>query len=249
MTVPDRSPDRAGPARAIVGRTVLREQVKDVLLERILAHEYAPGDRLVETRIAQELGVSQAPVREALRELETLRFVESAPFKGAWVREVRDRELAEIYPIRAALEDVAARVAAERLAGNVAPLEREIRAMAKAKGLGEQVEHDVRFHKLIVEASGNARLIELWSSLQVEARTMITALRTRLDAVEVAKRHEPIADALRRQDADAAGQEIRRHVEDFGRMFIEGRATAAEAAAQPGQSTATSPSRSRRARR
>jgi DNA-binding GntR family transcriptional regulator len=222
-----------------VGRTVLREQVKEVLLERILAHEYAPGDRLVETRIAQELGVSQAPVREALRELETLRFVESAPFKGAWVREVRDRELAEIYPIRAALEDVAARVAAERLAGNVAPLEREIRAMAKAKGLGDQVEHDVRFHKLIVEASGNARLIELWSSLQVEARTMITALRTRLDAVEVAKRHEPIADALRRQDADAAGQEIRRHVEEFGRMFIEGRATPEGAAAQHGQSTAT----------
>jgi DNA-binding GntR family transcriptional regulator len=220
-----------------VGRTVLREQVKEVLLERILAHEYAPGDRLVETRIAQELGVSQAPVREALRELETLRFVESAPFKGTWVRELHDRELAEIYPIRAALEDVAARVAAERLAGNVAPLEREIRAMAKAKGLGDQVEHDVRFHKLIVEASGNARLIELWSSLQVEARTMITALRTRLDAVEVAKRHEPIADALRRQDADAAGQEIRRHVEDFGRMFIEGRAAPEGASAQPGQTT------------
>jgi DNA-binding GntR family transcriptional regulator len=247
MAVPDRPPDRAGPARAIVGRTVLREQVKEVLLERILAHEYAPGDRLVETRIAQELGVSQAPVREALRELVTLRFVESAPFKGAWVREVRDRELAEIYPIRAALEDVAARVAAERLVGKVGPLEREIRAMAKAKDLREQVEHDVRFHKLIVEASGNARLIELWSSLQVEARTMITALRTRLDAVEVAKRHEPIADALRRQDADAAGQEIRRHVEDFGRMFIEGRAAPEGAAARPRQTTATSPSRSRRA--
>jgi DNA-binding GntR family transcriptional regulator len=94
---------------------VLRQQVKELLLERILSHHYAPGDRLVETRIAQELGVSQAPVREALRELETLRFVESAPFKGAWVREVSDRELAEIYPIRAALEDVAARAAAERL--------------------------------------------------------------------------------------------------------------------------------------
>ena len=60
-----------------VSRTVLHQQVKEVLLERILAHEYAPGDRLVETRIAHELGVSQAPVREALRELETLRFVES----------------------------------------------------------------------------------------------------------------------------------------------------------------------------
>jgi DNA-binding GntR family transcriptional regulator len=241
MAVSDRSPHRAGTGRAIVGRTVLREQVKEVLLERILAREYAPGDRLVETRIAQEFGISQAPVREALRELETLRFVESAPFKGAWVREVDDRALAEIYPIRAALEDVAARIAAERLAGKVAPLEREIRAMAKAKDLADQVEHDVRFHELIVEASGNARLIELWNSLQVEARTMITALRTRLDAVEVAKRHEPIAEALRRQDADAAGQEIRRHVEDFGRMFVEGRGAPEDAAAPAEPTTDVSP--------
>jgi DNA-binding GntR family transcriptional regulator len=216
--------NRSAPApRPVVSRTVLRQQVKELLLERIVSHQYAPGDRLVETRIAQELGVSQAPVREALRELETLRFVESAPFKGAWVREVSDGELAEIYPIRAALEDVAARAAAERLAGQVAPLEREIRKMAKAKDLHEQVEHDVRFHRMIVEASANARLIELWGSLQVEARTMITAIRTGLDPVAVAERHEPIVAALRAQDADAAGLQLRRHVEDFGRLFMESR--------------------------
>lgn len=223
MAAADPSP-RSVPAKAVVGRTVLREQVKEVLLERILAHEYPPGARLVETRIAQELGVSQAPVREALRELETLRFVESSPFKGAWVREISDAELAEVYPIRAALEDVAARAAAERLGGDVSALEREVAAMAKAERVSEQVEHDVRFHRLIVEASGNARLIELWASLQVEARTMITALRTGLDAAEVASRHEQILDALRRRDADAAGQGIRAHVEEFGRMFVEGRA-------------------------
>jgi DNA-binding GntR family transcriptional regulator len=222
MAASDSSP-RVVPAKAGVSRTVLREQVREMLLERILTRVYAPGDRLVETRIAQELGVSQAPVREALRELETLRFVESAAFKGAWVREISDAELAEIYPIRAALEDVAARAAATRLAGDVGALEREIRGMAEATGLAEQVEHDVRFHALIVAASGNARLIELWESLQVEARTMITALRTGLEAGEVAARHEPIVAALRRQDAEAAGREIRAHVEDFGRMFVEGR--------------------------
>jgi DNA-binding GntR family transcriptional regulator len=205
---------------------VLREQVREVLLERILTHRYAPGERLVETRIAQELGVSQAPVREALRELESLRFVESAAFRGAWVREVSDAELAEVYPIRAALEDVAARVAAERLGGDVTALEREIHGMATARHLSEQVEHDVRFHQLIVEASGNARLLELWASLQVEARTMITALRTGLDPVDIAARHEPIVEALRRRDAEAAGREVRRHVEEFGRMFVEGRADA-----------------------
>jgi DNA-binding GntR family transcriptional regulator len=208
----------------LLGRTVLREQVKRVLLERILAGEYAPGERLVETRIAQELGVSQAPVREALRELESLRFVASAAFRGTWVREVSDDELAEIYPIRAALEDVAARAAAPRLDGDVAALEREVLGMAQAEDVREQVEHDVRFHELIVAASGNARLIELWASLQVESRTMITALRTGLDAAAIARLHEPIVDALRRRDADAAAAAIRGHVEDFGRMFAERRA-------------------------
>jgi DNA-binding GntR family transcriptional regulator len=207
-----------------VSRTVLREQVRELLLERILQHHYEPGERLVETRIAQELGVSQAPVREALRELEQLRFVESAPFRGSWVREVSDEELAEVYPIRAALEEVAARAAADRLDGDVGALEREIAAMAKAKDTHDQVEHDVRFHRLIVEASGNARLLEIWSGLQVEARTAITAVRTGLDRKEVAARHKSIVEALRRRDADAAGREIRSHVEDFGRMFLERRA-------------------------
>ena len=188
------------PADAGVQRTVLREQVKELLLERILSHTYAPGERLVETRIAQELGISQAPVREALRDLESLRFVESAPFRGTWVRAVSDRELAEMYPIRAALEEVAARAAAQRLGGDVTALERERDAMAKARSLREQVEHDARFHRIIVEASGNGRLLELWESLQVEARTIITALR--------------------RQDPEAAGREIRRHVEEFGRRFV-----------------------------
>jgi DNA-binding GntR family transcriptional regulator len=206
-----------------VQRTVLREQVKDLLLERILGHMYAPGERLVETRIAQELGISQAPVREALRDLESLRFVESAPFRGTWVREVSDRELAEMYPIRAALEEVAARAAAVRLDGDVTALERERAAMAAARTVREQVEHDVRFHRIIVEAGGNGRLLELWESLQVEARTIITALRTGIDAAEVAALHDPIVDALRRKDPEAAGREIRRHVEDFGRRFIAAR--------------------------
>src|SRR5207237_612339 len=83
--------------------------VKELILKRILTGAYAPGDRLVETRIAQELGTSQAPVREALRDLELLRFVESAPFKGSRVREVANEELLEIYPVRAALEELGAR--------------------------------------------------------------------------------------------------------------------------------------------
>jgi DNA-binding GntR family transcriptional regulator len=202
-----------------VRRTVLREEVKNVLLERILSGYYAPGERLVEIRIAQELGVSQAPVREALRDLESVRFVESIPFRGSRVREVSDAELIEVYPIRGALEEIAAREAAKRLKGDVSALEAEVKAMAEARDLREQVEHDVRFHQLIVEASGNSRLIEMWKSLQVETRTAITAMRTGLTPKEAAELHRPVVEALGRRDGRAAGRAIRSHVERFGKLL------------------------------
>jgi DNA-binding GntR family transcriptional regulator len=200
---------------------VLREEVKSVLLQRILSGHYAPGDRLVEIRIAEELGVSQAPVREALRDLESVRFVESAPFRGARVRQVSDAELIEVYPIRAALEEVAAREAAKRMGGDVSALEAELSGMRHAKDVAEQVEHDARFHELIVEASGNSRLLEIWSSLQVETRTAITALRMGLTPKEAADLHEEIVNALRRRDARASARAIRNHFDHFGRMLAK----------------------------
>jgi DNA-binding GntR family transcriptional regulator len=204
-----------------VHRTVLREEVKSVLLQRILSGYYAPGDRLVEIRIAEDLGVSQAPVREALRDLESVRFVESAPFRGARVRGVSDGELIEVYPIRAALEEVAVREAAKRMGGDVSALEAELAGMRNAKDVAEQVEHDARFHELIVEASGNSRLLEIWSSLQVETRTAITALRMGLAPKEAAELHEEIVEALRRKDTRAAARAIRNHFDHFGRMLAK----------------------------
>jgi DNA-binding GntR family transcriptional regulator len=201
-----------------VSRVVLREQVKELILQRILTGIYAPGDRLVETRIAQELGTSQAPVREALRDLELLRFVESAPFKGARVREISDEELLEIYPVRAALEELAAREAAVRLDGGVAALEAELDAMHTAADEGDlhtQVVHDVNFHRLIVEAAGNRILQDVWGYLRIESRTIITAVRTGMDGHEIAERHRPVLDALRDRDPDRAGAALRRHLEEF----------------------------------
>src|SRR3546814_335703 len=100
---------------APVLRSNLREQIKDVVLQRIVSGAYPPGARLVETRIAQELGVSQAPVREALRELEQLGCIVHEPFRGCSVRAFSANELLEAFPVRAALEALAARLAAERI--------------------------------------------------------------------------------------------------------------------------------------
>jgi DNA-binding GntR family transcriptional regulator len=216
-----------------VTRTAFRDQVKEILLERILSGEYAPGERLVETRIARELGTSQGPVREALRVLETLRLIESEPFVGARVRAVSNEELTEIYPVRAALESGAARVAAVRLRGRVEPLERTVNAMYVAADEGDlhgQVTADVRFHRTIVEATGNSMFLEVWSSLGIETRTLITSLRLLTRAPggfrlrEIAALHEPIVEALRNQDPDEAATAARVHVETFGRLVEEGRA-------------------------
>jgi DNA-binding GntR family transcriptional regulator len=205
-----------------VTRVVLREQVKELILERILNGTYESGERLVETRIAAELGTSQAPVREALRDLEILRFVESEPFRGSRVREISQEELIEIYPVRAAIEEVAAREAATRLDGDVDALEVELDAMHRAadeNDLHAQVEHDVTFHRLIVEASGNAILLETWLSLGIGPRTIVTALRTGLDGHEIAERHRPVLEALRARDPEAAGAALRRHVEQYGELL------------------------------
>jgi DNA-binding GntR family transcriptional regulator len=96
-------------------RSNLREQIKGVILQRILDGEYPSGARIVETRIAQELGVSQAPVREALRDLEQLGCIVHEPFRGCSVRAFSADELLEAFPVRAALEALAARLAADRI--------------------------------------------------------------------------------------------------------------------------------------
>jgi DNA-binding GntR family transcriptional regulator len=209
----------------VVARTVLREQVKDVLLERILEGEYAPGDRLVETRIAHELGTSQAPVREALRELAALRFVETEPFRSARVRAVSPLELAEAYPVRAALEELAASEAAGRMAGNVDELDAELEAMREAARLGDvrrQIAHDVAFHRRIVAAAENRVLLEVWSSLHIEARTTVTLVKTHIDPEALAELHVPILEAIRGGDRAAAAATTRRHFDGF-RELMEAR--------------------------
>jgi len=204
-------------------RTMYRAQIKEVLLERILTGAYEPGERIVETRVARELGVSQGPVREALRELETLRLVVSEPFVGVRVRAVTPEELGEIYPVRSGLEEVAARTAALRLPDDLTAVEHEVAEMRRVAATGaihDFLPHDVAFHRLIVEASGNRTLQELWTSLHVEARARITVVRYG-DLGAIAESHLPILEALRARDPERTAAALRAHFEYFGRWVVE----------------------------
>ncbi len=200
----------------MISRTVLREQVKDVLLQRIATGELKPGDRLIETRIAQELGTSQAPVREALRDLELLRLVESEPFRGSRVRKVGEVEMLEIYPVRSALEELAARLATERLDGDVSALEAELEAMREAFKRGDTnaiVQHDIAFHRAIVEAAGNSVLEQSWKALGVESPITISLYGTYMEPELAVERHAKLIEAIRSGRPSAAGREASKHVE------------------------------------
>ena len=206
-------------------RTVLREQIRELLLERILKGELQSGDRIVELQLAQELGTSQAPVREALRELQSLGFVEHEPYRGTRVRRITEEELAEIYPVRAALEELAAQEAASRLDGKVGELEREFEAMREAAGrddLQDLAAHDATFHRLIVEAAGNKVLLDTWRTLRVEAPVVVTVLKTDIDLHELAELHRPLLEALKEGSPEKAGEALRQHFETLRTMMKRG---------------------------
>jgi DNA-binding GntR family transcriptional regulator len=204
-----------------VARTVLREQVKELLIGRIIRGELAPGEPLVETRIAQELGTSQAPVREALRDLALLRLVEAEPFRSARVRRFTRQDVLDIYHVRAALDDLAARRTCTLLRGDVRLLEVELEGMREAALTGDRTKlivHDLAFHRLILESAGNPALTQCWATLGVEAMLTVTVYRPLTDSFDLVESHVAIVEAIRSGRPAAAGREARRHVERYARL-------------------------------
>ncbi len=183
-------------------RSVMAEQVRDRLLEGILSGSYPPDSRIIETSVARELGTSQAPVREALRRLESLGVVEITPFRGARVRQ--PDELLEAYVVRATIETLGAKLAVPRLSDadieELVALGEKMKEAAKA-GDGDKVaEYDVSFHGRIIELSGNRTLLRVWRSLEPFPRTYMTMVMPGSDPVWSAGLHAPIVEALRHRD-------------------------------------------------
>ncbi|MGW2221224.1 GntR family transcriptional regulator [Nonomuraea sp. NPDC001684] len=193
-----------------VVRPPLREEIRKVLLDGLISGRWEPGERIVERRLAAELQVSQAPVREALRELEALRLVESAPNRGARVRGFTLDDLREVYQVRAGLEETATRLGRPPVAALRAHVAR-LHAAAAASSLDDQVSHGVAFHREIVAASGNALLVSVWESLGVEVWTHVSIRLFRMRPHENAADHEPLVEAFERDDP-RAGRLLHDHV-------------------------------------
>lgn len=200
-----------GPVRA----TMLGDQIKDHLLALILAGKFTPGARIVETRVARELGVSQGPVREALRDLATLGLVELQAYRGARVRRPETAEIQEAMRVRAEIEAMAAAEACGRLcADRLAELRDILDEMVNLASSGQfegYVRRNTEFHRAIMRTSGNRTLERLWELLLPFARTYLTAAVSGLDAGRIRRSHERILRALASGDPEVAARAMRDH--------------------------------------
>ncbi|MEV6401267.1 GntR family transcriptional regulator [Streptomyces sp. NPDC051907] len=192
----------------------LRDQIREHIVEGIVSGRWKPGERIVERRIATELEVSQTPVREALRELESLRLIESAPNKGVRVRNLTAADLEESYPVRAGLEQIAAELAADRLAEDCSTLEPHVEALYEADRTADsaaQVRHTVAFHRELVRAAHNAVLLHTWEGLGIEVFTALSIRWLGTVQKSYAEEHEELVDAFRRHDP-TIGTLVKSHV-------------------------------------
>ena len=191
-------------------RTGLGDQIRQVLVDGIISGRFQPGERIVERRVALELGVSQAPVREALRRLEALRLIETIPNRGARVRAFTEEDFAEFFPVRAGLEETAADLAVTRMGGDVTALEGHIERLAQADG-PDVMRHSIAFHREIVDAAGNRLLRSVWESLGIEVWTTLSVRRHDTELCGKTAEHIEIADAFRRRDP-GVGRLLHDHV-------------------------------------
>jgi DNA-binding GntR family transcriptional regulator len=197
------------------GAELLSATVKRLVLDRIVQGHYRPGERIVEFKLAKELGVSQSPVREALRELAAVGIVTIHPRRGARVRLPSAKELADVSVVRAEIDALAARLAAPRIPDAILDaleaLIEEMLAQLDAGDFSGVTEADVRFHQLIAEASENHALERAFEQLAPFARTFITLTLPDVDVREIVLEHRPILAALRGRDAGAAAEAARAH--------------------------------------
>ena len=204
----------------------LRELVCEHIRQAIIGGIFTPGERLMEIQLAEEMGVSRTPVREAIRKLELEGFVVMIPRRGTYVADISIKDINEVYEIRTALDILAAGLAAERI--NDDELEEMQRLLVEIgtyieKGDMEKiVEIDSAFHDVLYRASRNERLVNIINNL----REQITGLRGRSmnypgRLVSTLDEHRAIVDSIAQRNPEKAQKAVRMHLENAERTLLK----------------------------
>ena len=197
----------------------LRDVVFNTLRQAIITGEFAPGERLMEIALANRLGVSRTPVREAIRKLELEGLVVMIPRKGAEVARITEKDLRDVLEVRCSLEELAAELATERMNDEYREkIEKSLKEFEQAiqRGdNGEIADSDMEFHDVIFDATGNARLIQILNNLREQM------YRYRLEYVKdteyhavLLREHQELVAAMFASKKDEARKIMKRHIDN-----------------------------------
>lgn len=197
----------------------LRDVVFEAMREAIITQTLKPGERLMEIQLAEDMGVSRTPVREAIKKLVTERFAVLIPRKGAHVSELSLDDVRELYEIRTGLEIFACGLAAERAD------EKEIEKIARyvdqageefdSQNVAGTVRIDIGFHDLIYKATHNERLLSILYNISSQVyRIRASSIQLTGRKEESLKEHRQIAEAISLRDVDLARRLAQKHIEN-----------------------------------
>ena len=205
-------------------RTCMRDQIRDALVARILDGRYPAGTQLKELALAREFNVSQAPIREALRELEGSGLVTSERYRGTRVRGADLDEMRESYELRATLEVRAVELAVPCAPEIVMYMENCLRGMSAAVARSDPeayIDDALRLHRRLIEASGNRVFVTVWDSLHFDVRGRIALRRMteRGGHAPLVEMHAHLLDRIRAGDVDGAKVAVRKLFDRVSQAF------------------------------
>lgn len=204
----------------------LREVVFTTLRQAILKGELKPGERLMEITLANKLGVSRTPIREAIRKLELEGLVVMIPRKGAHVAHITEQELNDVLEVRRGLEEMAIQKACERItAEELVQLEKAANVfseLTKTDNLVALAEADVKFHDVIYEATHNRRLVQLLNNIREQIyRYRMEYLKDADSRKLLNEEHMAICAAIREKDMQKAHDYICQHIDNQQRSIVK----------------------------
>ena len=193
------------------------QQVVEILRSAIIMGSYDPGERLIEATLSTELGTSRGPVREALKQLENEGLVMSFPYRGAVVLGVSDEEVQEVLiPIRLTLERYSFLHALDRMTeDDLAELGKQVWLMEQAAVAGDlarHVEADLRFHEIVISASGQTHTVQIWRTIWPRIRAYFYRYGRGRDLAAMVDEHRELLAALQARDHELMLALLERHI-------------------------------------
>lgn len=204
----------------------LRDIVFNTLRKAILKGELAPGERLMEKQLAEKMGVSRTPIREAIRKLELEGLVIMVPRKGAEVAMITEQDIKDVLEVRAALESLAVKLAIKNMkkddVNELLAINDAFIGAAKRNDAETVIKKDVEFHDKIYEATSNHKLKSIITNLQEQIyRFRVEYVRQMDDFSGLVEEHEAIVDAIVNKKTDAAQEIATKHIENQEKAVIK----------------------------